>query len=112
MDRKDLVRRYRETPRPAGIYRVVHRPSGRSVVGASPDAPAMLNRIRAQLNLNSHPNRQMQSDWDADGEDAFAFDVLDLLDQSDRPAEDVGGDLQILLELWQEKLHIDPETAY
>ncbi len=112
MDRKDLVRRYKETPRPAGIYRVVHRPSGRTVLGASPDAPAMLNRIRAQLTLNSHPNRQMQSDWDADGQDGFTFDVLDLLDQSDRPAEDVSGDLQTLLELWHEKLRAEPGSSY
>jgi hypothetical protein len=112
MDRKDLVRRYKDTPRPAGIYRVVHRPSGRTVLGASPDAPAMLNRIRAQLSLNSHPNKQMQNDWDADGEDAFAFDVVDLLDLLDDPGADIGAELQTLLELWREKLHIDPETAY
>jgi hypothetical protein len=72
----------------------------------------MLNRIRAQLTLNSHPNRQMQSDWDTNGEDAFAFHVLDLLDQSDRPAENISGDLQALLELWHEKLQIEPGCSY
>ena len=112
MGRKELVRAYRETPRPAGIYRVVHQPSQRILLGASPDAPAMLNRTRAQLAMSSHPNRQMQVDWDADGEGGFVFEVLDLLQPSDDPTLDVNDDLQTLLELWEEKLEIEPGTSY
>ena len=33
------------------------------------DVAAMLNRIRAQLGFGSHPSRQLQRDWDTDGED-------------------------------------------
>ena len=106
MGRKELVRTYKETPRPAGIYRVVHQPSQRILLGA------MLNRTRAQLSMSSHPNRQMQADWDADGEGGFVFEVLDLLQPSDDPNLDVNDDLQTLLELWVEKLQIEPGTSY
>jgi hypothetical protein len=36
MNRKELIRQYKETPRPMGVYRVRNAQSGRSLVGASP----------------------------------------------------------------------------
>jgi hypothetical protein len=66
----------------------------------------MLNRIRAQLGMNSHPNKQLQRDWDADGEGAFESVVVDLLGPSDGPGEDLTDDLGTLLELWRDKLQI------
>ena len=112
MDRKDLVRKYKETPRPAGVYRVVHQPSQRVFLGVSPDVPAMFNRIRAQLAMSSHPNRQLQSDWDTDGAESFGFEILDLLTPPDDPTQDINADLQTLLELWTEKLQVDSGTSY
>jgi hypothetical protein len=112
MDRKELVRKYKETPRPAGVYRVVHLPSQRVLLGVSPDAQAMLNRTRAQLTMSSHPVGQLQSDWDADGEDGFEFEILDVLPPSKDLDEDATDDLQVLLELWADKLQIEPSTLY
>ena len=112
MERKEIIRRYRETPRPAGVYRVTHRPSGRTLLGTSPDAPAMLNRIRAQLGMNSHPKKQLQRDWESDCEEAFEFEVIDLLPPPDDPGADISDDLQTLLELWQEKLQIETGSSY
>jgi hypothetical protein len=112
MDRKELVRQYKETPRPAGVYRIVHLPSQRILLGVSPDAQAMLNRTRAQLTMSSHPIGQLQNDWDADGEDGFEFDVLDVLPPSKNPDEDATDDLEMLLELWSDRLQIEPSARY
>jgi hypothetical protein len=112
MDRKEIARQYRETPRPAGVYRVVHRPTGRTLLGASVDAPAMLNRIRAQLGMQRHPNRQLQSDWDADGEAGFEFEVLDRLTPPGDPSHDMSDDLEILHDLWREKLQVEMGLTY
>ena len=112
MDRRAMIREYKETPRPAGVYRVVHTPSGRTLLGSSPDAPARLNRVQTQLRTRGHPNRALQGDWDQDGPDAFAFEVLDLLP----PREDEGGDpeadLRLLEELWREKLGLAADALY
>ena len=112
MDRKELIRRYQETPRPAGVFRVLHRPSGRVLIGASPDVRAMLNRIEAQLSFDSFPNKRVQSDWDSDGKDAFEFEMLDMLPPAEDPNADIGDDLNVLLEIWLEKLSIPGELRY
>ena len=112
MDRKEAVRRYKETPCPAGVYRVLHKPSGRVLVGASTNAPAMLGRIRVQLEMNGHPDRQLQHDWSNAGETGFVFEVVDLLDEPDSPTDDVTQDLDALHELWREKLLSDSTPTY
>jgi hypothetical protein len=110
--KKDLARQYRETPRPAGIYRIRHAPSGRTLVGSSPDAPAMLNRIRAELRMRGHRNRALQADWTNDGEAAFTFEVLDLLPVEEGSTEPSARDLEALLQAWVDELDLDDEERY
>jgi len=112
VDRKELIRDYKQTPRPAGVYRVRHLSSGRALVGSSPDAPAMLNRIRAQLRMHGHPNRRLQEDWESDGPTAFVFEVLDLLPPSENPESDPADDLETLEALWREKLGLSGQDKY
>ena len=112
MDRKELVRQYKETPRPAGVYRIEHQASGRTLLGGSPDAPAMLNRVRAQLRMKGHPNRVLQNDWDADGPYGFIFDVVDVLTPTDGSDYDPAEDLRTLEALWVEKLGLTSESRY
>lgn len=112
MDRKSLIRQYKETPRPAGVFRVANGRTGKSLVGSSSDAPAMLNRIRAQLQMGSHPNRALQADWNAHGADAFSFEVLDLLSPKEGADADAAEDLRVLEHLWLEKLGRSGEASY
>jgi len=112
MNRKELIRKYKDTPRPAGVYRVIHKPSGRTLLGTSPDAPAMLNRIVAQLGWDSFPNKEMQADWNQDGEEAFEFEVVDLLPPPEEPGSDNKADLDTLLELWTDKLKEEGGLLY
>lgn len=107
-----MVRKYKETPRPAGVYRVQHTATGRTLLGSSPDAPAMLNRIRMQLRTHAHPSRDLQRDWDRDGADAFRFEVLDLLPPVDDSASDPAEDLRMLEALWVEKLGLAEGERY
>lgn len=72
----------------------------------------MLRRIRMQLEMASHPNRQLQHDWNASGETGFAFDVVDLLDEPESPIDDISRDLEALNELWQEKLQGESTPTY
>jgi hypothetical protein len=104
MDRKQLVRQYQDRRPTMGIFQVRNTASGKILIGASTDVPAMLNRQRAQLKLRAHGNRALQADWDALGEPAFTFEVLDSLPATDSPASDARADLELLEAMWLEKL--------
>lgn len=112
MDRKALIRAYKETPRPMGAYRVRNTVSGKTLVGVYRNLDAILNRHRAQLRLGVHPVRQLQEDWNALGEDAFAFEVLEVLKPSDQPDYDPTSDLRLLEEIWLDQLEPFGEKGY
>ena len=104
MNRKEQIRRYKETPRPMGIFCVRNVVSRKALVGSSVDLPAMLNRQRFQLEHGSHPNRRLQNDWNALGADAFRFETLDALAPSQIPDRDPHGDLRALEEMWRDTI--------
>jgi len=112
MDRKALIRQYKESRRPMGVFRVRNTADGRSLVGTSIDLPAMLNRQRAQLRLGAHPNRALQKDWNELGAEAFEFEILDTLTPPDEPDYDSSSDLRVLEDLWLEKLSPFDERGY
>jgi hypothetical protein len=113
MNRKELIRAYREARRPMGIYRVRNIHDGRSLVGRSVDLPSILNRERAALRFGAHPNAVLQRDWNALGPDAFAFEVLDTLTPPEgRPDYDPADDLCVLEALWLERLEPYGERGY
>ena len=111
-DRKELIREYKETPRPAGVYRVRNVAGGKSLLGSSADVPAILNRQRFQLDAGLHPDKELQKDWRELGPDAFVLETLDLLEPSDAAGYDPAADLQVLREMWLEKLTASGETLY
>jgi hypothetical protein len=111
-DRKARIREYKETSQPAGIYRVRNTTTGKSLVGSTVNLPGMLNRQRFQLEHGSHPDKELQRDWDELGPDAFEFEALDRLKPRDEPAYDPTEDLRVLKEMWLEKLMTAGEPLY
>lgn len=113
MDRRELIRAYKQTPRPMGVYRVHNTVNGKSLVGKSRDLPSILNRERAELKLGGHRNKQMQRDWNELGASAFTFEVLDTLSvPPDQPGYDPADDLRVLEALWLERLQPFGERGY
>lgn len=111
-DRRELIRQYKETPRPMGAYCVRNTVNGRALIGVARDVPGKLNSHRAQLRMHAHRNAALQQDWDAFGADAFAFETLDLLAPSEVPGYDPTDDLKVLEELWLDKLQPYGERGY
>ena len=111
-DRKASIRAYKETPRPAGVFRIRHNALRKSLVGTSVNLPAILNRHRFQLTNGSHPDLPLQRDWNQSGPDAFTFEVLDQLTPKKEPDYDPTEDLAVLLDMWCQKLAATGETFY
>ena len=60
----------------------------------------------------SHPDRELQMDWNDLGSDVFTFEALDQLEPSDEPDKDVSEDLRVLMQLWLDKLRESGELFY
>jgi hypothetical protein len=111
--KRELIRAYKESRRPMGVFQVRNTTDGRALVAASADLPAALNHHRAALRFGSHRNRELQRDWNALGPDAFAFEVLDTLTApEDAPTYDPADDLAVLEALWLERLQPFGERGY
>lgn len=72
----------------------------------------MLNRIRAQLRMRGHPNRELQRDWDGGQPEDFEFEVLDLVERADRPELDLDAELEGLEAVWREELGVAGAASY
>lgn len=104
IDRKARIREYKENPPPAGVFRIVNTATGRVLLGASRNVAGRLNRHRFDLKRGAHADRELQSDWNALGEGAFEFSMLDPLEPVDEPGCDPAEDLRELEAMWREKL--------
>lgn len=110
--RRALVRQYKETPRPAGVYVIRNGWSGRVYVGGSLDVEGAMNRARFELNMRSHRSKALGQDWMAYGAGHFSFEVIDRVKERDEPGFDRAAELEKLLVLWREELQCDGDLGY
>lgn len=110
--RRALVRKYKDTVLPAGVYAIRNTASGHVFVAGSLDVESALNRARFELDLRSHRCKALQRDWIALGAGHFAFEVIDRVKERDDPAFDRAAELEKLLSLWREELQCDGEMGY
>ena len=89
-----------------------NKPNEKSLLASSSNVPGTINRHRHQLENDSHPNKELQSDWNELGPYAFDFETLDLLKPSDEPDSDPSDDLRVLKELWVDKLTATGASLY
>ena len=103
--KKELKREYQRTPKQMGVYCIRNLSFGKCFVAASRDLTARFNRHKLELKMQSdRSSPQLQKDWTAQGAEAFEFATLDLLEPIDEPGYDPSDDLEVLEQLWLDKL--------
>lgn len=112
LDRKAMVRQYKENPRPAGVFGVRNTAENVLLLGVSADLPGMLNRQRFQLEMGSHPDKALQADWVRLGPDAFVIEVLDELEMPKEPGHDPRDDLATLRDMWLDRMKREGQALY
>lgn len=75
--RQELARAYREQKTRQGIFAVRCAATGDVWVAAAPDLDKRQNGLWFQLRMGGFPGRALQQAWNAHGEPAFAFEVLE-----------------------------------
>ena len=110
--KKELIREYKETPRPMGVFQIKNNVNGKLFLLKALNIPGIINRHQLELKRNMHRNPELQADWNRYGADAFSFDVLAQLKPEDYLPEQWPAAVAELLETWLEKLQPYGEAGY
>lgn len=102
--RKEMKRQFLETPKEAGVFQIKNTVEGKVLLGSSLNLHGPFNKHRFMLSHRMHDNRRLQADWDRLGPDAFAFDVLEVVEPRDDPGFSLADELTLLEQIWLEKL--------
>lgn len=112
MNRKqELKQMYKEMKTEAGVFQIRNTKNGKVFVDSTMNLKT-LNGHKFALKHGSHINKTLQQDWNQWGEDAFAFEVLEVLAKKDDPFFDAKGALEKLESKWLEKLQPYGERGY
>ncbi len=108
--RRELAEQARRS-REAGVYRIVHRPSGRGLVAATDDLAGARNRLTFAISTNAPQalDPRLRADAAADGLDSLVFEVLDVLEPAADGSPPSRADLDALAALWRERE--DPQAS-
>ncbi|WP_419898775.1 GIY-YIG nuclease family protein [Roseomonas sp. USHLN139] len=68
-----------------GVYRLHCAATGESWVGHWPDLATVRNRLAFTLDRGTHPDPGLQRAWAARGGAAFAFEVLEAVEEGEGP---------------------------
>jgi DNA-binding HxlR family transcriptional regulator len=100
-DRKDMLKKqYKQNPPPAGIFKITNNVNGKVFIGKGMNVKGRLNGQELQLKWGSHHNKALQEDWNKFGSDQFSFEIIDYLEPSSDPAQNLASDLADLEQLW------------
>ena len=108
---KQLKQEYKQGIRPMGVFQIRNLVKEKIFLAAGIDLAGAINRHRFELGAGGHKNQQLQLDWNNQGADTFAFEILDQMN----PAEDPRAsrkDLQTLEDMWLNKLKPYAERGY
>ena len=97
--RKDLKEAYKQQKSAMGVFVIRNMHNNKSLIDYSMDMPAKWNRHRSELKFGSHRNKELQQDWNAHGEELFAFEVLSELKESQEVSVNYKKELKTLLEM-------------
>lgn len=92
-DRKQAIEEYKSRPLNAGVFGVRCAATGGVWVGANPDLDAARNALWFLLRSGRQRNPSLQAAFNAHGEGAFVFEVLETL-EPDMPDVQVADELK------------------
>ena len=103
--KKELQLRYIDREIVGGVYLIRNTIKNKSLLDASVDIKGSKNRFEFSQKTGSCVDTKLQKDWAEQGGNQFVFEVLEQLKKGENqtPAE-FKSDIDILKELWHEKL--------
>jgi len=112
MNKKELIRQYKQITQPMGVYQIKNKRNGKLFIGSAKNIRGKLNSHKFQFENNLHRNLEMQTDFNEIGGEGFSFDTIDLLEPKEDLNYDYTEDLKMLEAMWIEKLQPFDENGY
>jgi hypothetical protein len=84
-ERKAAAQKFKERKVALGVFAVRCTASGKVWVDASRNLGAAKNGTWFGLRSGGHRDKSLQAEWNAHGEDAFVFEILEELDEDAHP---------------------------
>ncbi len=111
--RKELIEQYKQMKTDMGIFWIRARGGSKCFLEISQNVNGLMNRMKFQLNMGMHVNKELQQEWTRLGEAQFDIETLELIKyDKDESKTDYSEELAILKFVWEEKLANDNFTFY
>ena len=112
MDRKqELKQQYKEMKIEAGVYQIRNTNNQKIFVESTPNLKT-INGKRFTLDMGTFQNKLLQNEWKEFGDEAFVFEVLEILKAPKEGYFDAKDALKKLKEKWLEELQPYGERGY
>lgn len=111
VDRKELKRLAKEIKTDAGIFQIKNTQNGKLFIGSTRNLKS-INGQQFQLEMGSHRNPALQREWNEFGQNAFTFEVLEVLEKPESGYFDEADALKKAKAKWLEQLQPFGERGY
>lgn len=110
--RKELKAAYKNKKYQMGVFQIKNTINGKIFIGSSLDLTAIWNRQKTQLKFGSHPNKPLQMDWNAFGEENFSYEILAEIKQAEGKEQNYKNEVAGLEELYLEEFLPFDDNGY
>ncbi len=104
MDKAEIKKNYKISLTLMGVYQIKNLVNGKIYISSSKNLQARINRHKFELKFGSEGIKELQDDYNKYGEQNFTFEIIDVLKPKDEPGINYKEDIEVLEQLWIEKL--------
>jgi len=101
---KELTQQYKSASRPLGVFLIRNNHTDRVFLAGGIDLRGTINRHKFQLASGTHPNRELQADWNSLGANSFEFEIIEQLEPRSEPSFDPKAELEFMEKMWLDRL--------
>lgn len=108
MDRKEIIRRYKEQKPTGGVYGIKCEANGKIWLKGDTNLPGAENRFKFSSATNSCVIPKLAGDWKKYGAKAFSFIILETVEMGENQSpQEFAEDIAALEQLCREKFSIE-----
>lgn len=109
---KELKNEYKQLKSKMGVFQIMNKRNGKILLDSSVDMDSRWNRHRTELKFGNHRNKALQSDWNENGEQVFAYEILSEIEHDESEVKNYANEVKELEALYGDELQPFDEKGY